>query len=148
MLQYSTIPMVWVNIAGCAANESGENTASGCPAKIDAVTQCQIAACDTGCNKNGQLDPEFNACSSLAVVTVCKDYQAAALACQPNLFSAGANATACLSAQNENLLAWFERLGWLFCGSEPATDGGTPDAEAGIDAGSPDVTFDSEASAD
>ncbi len=103
---------IQVNVPGCIANRSGDISATGCGAKILALSQCEEAACETNCpvpsgddgtafnallacqNKAG--DPTTGSCKTFAADATCADALTAdgGVASQCNLGGADFSANA------------------------------------------------------
>jgi hypothetical protein len=104
-----------LNLGGCIAQASGDTSATGCGAKVQAIGQCQAFAC-SACpdpSSGTKAMNDYLACLSAAMSTVCKDYVKAA-ACADALIAPDAAAEVCASGGN-TFLGRARALAQLFC---------------------------------
>ncbi len=104
-----------LNTAGCIAGVTGNTTATGCGAKLQASEQCADEAC-AGCAIDGFDENsiyEYQACTEQAATTVCSEFTDDA-ACAEALLDTDGGASVCGSGND-----FLERaivLAKLFCG--------------------------------
>ncbi len=117
----------YANTSGCIAIETGDQSATSCAAKEQAVLNCEILACSTSCPKitDQTTFTEWTNCTTAADNGICKTYVDAVC----NLADAGAEAGAAYqTCQNhQSFQDYYNALAPIFCGGY-AADAGASDA--------------------
>lgn len=103
-----------LNYAGCVAALSGNTTSTGCGAKVQAATQCEVAACSSCADPSAsqQALDNYNTCRTDAAAGVCTTYDTAQ-SCADTLTATGGSAAACVNGSTFVLLA--RNLAKIFC---------------------------------
>ena len=121
-----------VNVAGCIALATGDVTATGCGAKVLALSQCELAACEPNCPvSSSDTGAEFMAllaCQMKSDAAECKKFADDA-ACATSVEGDGGVAAACApngATFADNAIPMIK----LFCGGA-ITDAGAADAGDG-----------------
>jgi hypothetical protein len=126
IVAYSALGRDVGNAGGCVARLTGDVSATGCGAKVDAAWMCtHLAACD-GClpATTPAARAALEACASAAAKTVCATHTAAAETCLAAAADGGvvdaggdggATLASCSQGPSELEFDYFERLGQLFC---------------------------------
>lgn len=134
---------VQVNYAGCIAVTTGDTTANGCGAKVQAAQLCQDEACVENCpvpsDDTGAAFNAFLACQEKAAAEGCKSYSDEA-ACTDTAVADGGPASVC----NPDTQDFGERVSIyaeLFCGGLGG-DGGTDASTDASDAATTDAADD------
>jgi hypothetical protein len=120
-----------VNYAGCVALFTGELTAEGCGAKIQAAEQCRAASCDEVCPVIGGDNEQYTAyakCLEKAWKITC-DAFASATSCAADLIKGTGVAAPCYPNTTDFGVRVRPYVD-LFCGAPPG-DGGTDAATDG-----------------
>jgi hypothetical protein len=119
----------YANTGGCIAIELNDYTATGCGAKNEAVAECEYAACATQCPMitDQTTFMEYTTCTAAADMGVCASYINAQCDLSPDGGVDGA-AAAAANCFYSNFQEYYQAFGVLFCGGQPAPDGGTTDA--------------------
>jgi hypothetical protein len=129
----------YANISGCIALETGDQSATSCAAKEQAVLNCEILACSPSCPKitDQTTFKEWTTCTTAADNGVCKTYVDGVC----NLADAGAEAGAAYqTCQNHQAFQdYYNALSPIFCGGYPA-DAGV--ADSGTDSSTTDAATD------
>lgn len=104
-----------LNLGGCIAALAGDTSATGCGAKVQAISECQRAAC-TGCpdpSTGAQALSDYLKCQQEALSTVCLGYVDAGGCADPLIAPDGAAET-CASGAN-TFLDRARHLAHVFC---------------------------------
>lgn len=121
-----------LNVAGCIANATGNVTASGCGAKVQASDECTAAACDPTCPLDEYDDTSFelySRCREEAESQGCAAFANAATSCSDATTQPGGVAAVCVNGSDflDNLSV----IAKLFCLKSFVDGGAATDAPAG-----------------
>jgi hypothetical protein len=90
---------VTANIAGCIALATHDSTGAGCGGKLEAIQQCESAACTANCPVTDDASEQaLNDCTEASDTGGCATYAAAAECV--NVLDAGTAVARCLSGQS------------------------------------------------
>jgi len=119
--------VVYPNIGGCIALETGDTSSTGCGAKAWYASQCLDLSCSDNCASAAFTD--YQACTQAAQTQTCSDEFAA----ECDLSDAG-NVVATCGLGTKTFLDVYPLLAAAFCGGYPADAGTTDAGDAGTDA--------------
>lgn len=111
--------VLYANIGGCIALETGDTTSSGCGAKAWQASQCEDLSCSNNCA--GSAFTDYQACTQAAATGTC----APEIAAECDLSDAGAIYATCVNHQD--FQSYFLAIAPVFCGGYSA-DAGAGDA--------------------
>ena len=119
------------NIAGCIEITTPSDPA--CPKAVQALTDCEIAACQANCPVSDPTSLELRTeCAKMADNAGCLSFSQMAASCRAAETDAGL-AAPCTNASFKD---FYDNAVPLFCGQPPAADGG-----AALDAGLTDAAL-------
>jgi hypothetical protein len=113
---YDELGVFWANRGGCVAATTGDVSETSCGAKLLALDQCEMAACQA-CAQAGDAD-EYMACLDAAEQTSCQDYATESEECLQAVLVKGGRVVDCDWPREETFESYATRLVRLFC-SDP-----------------------------
>jgi hypothetical protein len=115
-----------LNIAGCVANAMNDPTGVKCAASVQALDECELAACAVNCPVTNQSSFDaLGSCKDVADTSVCRSYIDGE-GCLAKLSDAGQTELG-ICVDGKAFAQHFEELAELFCGGVPldaGADGG------------------------